>query len=184
MFATATGIVGAVITLMGLLAFPVMLRAGYDVGLSAGVICAGGCLGILIPPSVMLILYDATASVSVPKLYAGALFPGLMLAGFDMLIRCAINPGLAPKLPPEQRKISFVRIVWSLATSFFPLTLLILSVLGALLSEGHGAAAQVSINDIFAGVMPLLLLIIVAVAMFYIFPKIGLWLPRYLYSRD
>ena len=118
-----------------------MLRAGYDMGLSDGVICAGGCLGIPIPPSVMLILYDATAGVSVPKLYAGALFPGLTLASFDMLIRCAINPGLAPKLPPEQRKVSFVRIVLSLATSFFPLELLILSVLGALLSEGHCAAA-------------------------------------------
>jgi TRAP-type mannitol/chloroaromatic compound transport system permease large subunit len=103
MFAPATGIVGAVVTLMGLLAFPVMLRAGYDAGLSDGVVCAGGCLGILTPPSVMLILYGATAGVSVPKLYAGALFTGLMLAGLYMLIRCGINPGLAPKLPPEQR---------------------------------------------------------------------------------
>ena len=80
-FATATGIVGAVVTLMGLLALPAMLRAGYDVRLSAGVITAGGCLGILIPPSVMLIVYGATAGVSVVKLYAGAFFPGLMLAG-------------------------------------------------------------------------------------------------------
>lgn len=105
-FATATGIVGAVVTLMGLLAFPAMLRAGYDVKLSAGVICAGGCLGILIPPSVMLILYGATAGVSVPKLYAGALFPGLLLASLYMVyvvIRCILNPSLAPKLPPEER---------------------------------------------------------------------------------
>src|SRR5215208_1814442 len=126
-FATATGIVGACVTLMGLLAFPAMLRAGYDVKISAGVVCAGGCLGILIPPSVMLILYGATAGVSVPKLYAGALFPGLMLAGLYMLyvlIRCALNPSLAPKLPPEQRKVSLVKIFWSLATSFFPLALL------------------------------------------------------------
>ena len=77
-FATATGIVGAVVTLMGLLAFPAMLRAGYDVKISAGVVCAGGCLGILIPPSVMLILYGATAGVSVVKLYAGAFFPGMI----------------------------------------------------------------------------------------------------------
>lgn len=107
-FATATGIVGAVVTLMGLLAFPAMLRAGYDVKLSAGVICAGGCLGILIPPSVMLILYGATAGVSVPKLYAGALFPGLMLASFYMIyvvVRCMINPALAPKLPVEERAV-------------------------------------------------------------------------------
>ncbi|NQW94716.1 MAG: TRAP transporter large permease subunit, partial [Polaromonas sp.] len=79
-FATATGIVGAVVTLMGLLALPPMLRAGYSVQLSAGAITAGGCLGILIPPSVMLIVYGATAGVSVVKLYAGAFFPGLMLA--------------------------------------------------------------------------------------------------------
>jgi len=135
LFATATGIVGAVVTLMGLLAFPAMLRAGYDTRLASGVICAGGCLGILIPPSVMLILYGATAGVSVPKLYAGALFPGMMLAGLYVLyviIRCALDPSLAPKLPPEERKVSFAKVVWSLATSFFPMALLILSVLGAI----------------------------------------------------
>src|SRR5919112_2683023 len=65
LFATATGIVGAVVTLMGLLAFPAMLKAGYDTKLAAGVVCAGGCLGIMIPPSVLLILYGATTSVSV-----------------------------------------------------------------------------------------------------------------------
>jgi tripartite ATP-independent transporter DctM subunit len=134
-FATATGIVGAVVTLMGLLAFPAMLRAGYDVRLSAGVVCAGGCLGILIPPSVMLILYGATAGVSVPKLYAGALIPGIMLAGLYMIyvvVRCMLNPALAPKLPPEQRNVPIAKILVGLATSFFPLTLLILSVLGAI----------------------------------------------------
>jgi tripartite ATP-independent transporter DctM subunit len=134
-FATATGIVGAVVTLMGLLAFPAMLRAGYDVKLSAGVVCAGGCLGILIPPSVMLILYGATAGVSVPKLYAGALFPGLLLAGLYVLyvlIRCWLNPALAPKLPKEQTDVSWGTVIWALATSFFPLTILILSVLGAI----------------------------------------------------
>ncbi len=100
-FATATGIVGAVVTLMGLLAFPAMLRAGYDVKISAAVVCAGGCLGILIPPSVMLILYGATAGVSVVKLYAGAFFPGIMLAGLYMLLTilmALLNPRLAPKL--------------------------------------------------------------------------------------
>jgi TRAP-type mannitol/chloroaromatic compound transport system permease large subunit len=105
-FATATGIVGAVVTLMGLLAFPAMLRAGYDIRLSSGVVCAGGCLGILIPPSVMLILYGATAGVSVPRLYAGAFLPGLLLAGMYMgyvIVRCMLNPALAPKLPADQR---------------------------------------------------------------------------------
>lgn len=100
-FATATGIVGAVVTLMGLLAFPAMLRAGYDVKISAAVVCAGGCLGILIPPSVMLILYGATAGVSVVKLYAGAFFPGIMLASLYILLTiffALLNPKLAPKL--------------------------------------------------------------------------------------
>src|SRR4029450_1006038 len=80
-FATATGIVGAVVTLMGLLAFPAMLKAGYNTKVAAGAITAGGCLGILIPPSVMLIVYGAVAGVSVVQLYAGAFLPGIMLAG-------------------------------------------------------------------------------------------------------
>ena len=108
-FATATGIVGAVVTLMGLLALPAMLRAGYDVRLSAGVIAAGGCLGILIPPSVMLIVYGATAGVSVPQLYAGAFFPGLMLAGLYCLYVMLIakwKPHLAPPLPENERIIT------------------------------------------------------------------------------
>src|SRR3970040_56987 len=80
MFATATGIVGAVVTLMGLLAFPAMLRARYNVQVAAGSVTAGGCLGIMIPPSILLIVYGATAGVSVVQLYAGAFFPGMMLA--------------------------------------------------------------------------------------------------------
>ena len=80
-FATATGIVGAVVTLMGLLAMPAMLKGGYNIKVAAGAITAGGCLGILIPPSVLLIVYGATAGVSVVQLYAGAFFPGIMLAG-------------------------------------------------------------------------------------------------------
>ncbi|NMM75665.1 C4-dicarboxylate ABC transporter [Rhodococcus sp. SRB_17] len=108
LFATATGIVGAVVTLMGLLALPPMLRAGYDVRVSAGVITAGGCLGILIPPSVLLIVYGATAGVSVVQLYAGAFFPGLMLAGLYILyviLVAKIKPRLAPPLSAEQRKV-------------------------------------------------------------------------------
>ncbi len=107
-FATATGIVGAVVTLMGLLALPAMLKSGYDVRLSAGVITAGGCLGILIPPSVMLIVYGATAGVSVVQLYAGAFFPGIMLASLYILyviIIAKLNPHMAPPLPMEERHI-------------------------------------------------------------------------------
>lgn len=107
-FATATGIVGAVVTLMGLLAFPQMLRAGYGIQLSAGAITAGGCLGILIPPSVLLIVYGATAGVSVVQLYAGAFFPGVMLAGLYVLyvmVLAKLKPALAPPLTAEQRAV-------------------------------------------------------------------------------
>ncbi|TIW07070.1 MAG: TRAP transporter large permease subunit, partial [Mesorhizobium sp.] len=85
LFATATGIVGAVVTLMGLLAFPAMLKARYDIRYASGVICAGGTLGILIPPSILLIVYGATAGVSVVRMYAAALLPGLLLAGLYLI---------------------------------------------------------------------------------------------------
>jgi TRAP-type mannitol/chloroaromatic compound transport system permease large subunit len=111
-FATATGIVGAVVTLMGLLAFPAMIKSGYDIRLGAGAITAGGCLGILIPPSVMLIVYGATAGVSVVQLYAGAFFPGLMLAGLYILyviILAKLKPELAPPLPMSERHVDLPR---------------------------------------------------------------------------
>ncbi|TCS71694.1 tripartite ATP-independent transporter DctM subunit [Sulfuritortus calidifontis] len=107
-FATATGIVGAVVTLMGLLALPTMLRHGYDVRMTAGCITAGGCLGILIPPSVLLIVYGATAGVSVVQLYAGAFFPGLMLAALYIgyvIILAKLKPHMAPPLPMEERVV-------------------------------------------------------------------------------
>jgi TRAP-type mannitol/chloroaromatic compound transport system permease large subunit len=107
-FATATGIVGAVVTLMGLLALPSMLRAGYSVRLAAGAITAGGCLGILIPPSVLLIVYGATAGVSVVKLYAGAFFPGIMLAALYVVYVIVVakwKPHLAPPLAQSERLI-------------------------------------------------------------------------------
>jgi len=116
-FATATGIVGAVVTLMGLLAFPAMLKAGYSIRLSAGAITAGGCLGILIPPSVLLIVYGATAGVSVVQLYAGAFFPGIMLASLYIgyvIIVAKLKPSLAPPLSAADRRVplpAFAEIV-------------------------------------------------------------------------
>jgi len=108
-FATATGIVGAVVTLMGLLALPAMLKAGYSIRLSAGAITAGGCLGIMIPPSVLLIVYGAVAGVSVVKLYAGAFFPGIMLAllyVIYVMIVAKISPKSAPPLTAEERRVT------------------------------------------------------------------------------
>ena len=117
-FATATGIVGAVVTLMGLLALPAMLRAGYSVQLSAGAITAGGCLGILIPPSVLLIVYGATAGVSVVKLYAGAFFPGIMLAALYVgyvIVIAKWKPHLAPPLAESERLVTLPAISSALA---------------------------------------------------------------------
>jgi tripartite ATP-independent transporter DctM subunit len=136
LFATATGIVGAVVTLMGLLAFPAMLKARYDQSISAGVICAGGTLGILIPPSIMLIVYGATAGVSVVKLYAAALIPGFLLAGLYMayvVVRAIISPNLMPRLPKDQASMPFIDVVLLLVKAFLPLAVLIMAVLGAIL---------------------------------------------------
>src|SRR5688572_30550626 len=108
-FATATGIVGAVVTLMGLLAFPAMLKAGYNVKVGAGAVTAGGCLGILIPPSVLLIVYGATAGVSVVQLYAGAFFPGIMLAALYVgyvIVLAKLKPSLMPPLPQSERQVA------------------------------------------------------------------------------
>ena len=120
-FATATGIVGAVVTLMGLLALPAMLKAGYNTRLAAGAITAGGCLGILIPPSVLLIVYGATAGVSVVKLYAGAFFPGIMLAtlyvGYIVVV-AKLKPHLAPPLPEADRFVPLPAYATQISTSF------------------------------------------------------------------
>ena len=136
LFATATGIVGAVVTLMGVLAMPQMMKAGYDSRLAAGVICAGGCLGILIPPSIMLIVYGAMAGLSVVKLYAAAFVPGFFLAGMYIayvIMLAIVKPERAPPLPKDQGNVPFGEVAVLLAKSFLPLSLLILSVLGAIM---------------------------------------------------
>jgi tripartite ATP-independent transporter DctM subunit len=136
LFATATGIVGAVVTLMGLLALPQMLKAGYDVRVSTGVICAGGCLGILIPPSIMLIVYAAMAGMSVVQLYAAALIPGFVLTAMYciyVMVLASIKPQLMPPLPRDQHKVPVREVIVLLCKSFLPLALLILSVLGSIM---------------------------------------------------
>ena len=135
LFATATGIVGAVVTLMGLIALPAMLKAGYDQKLSSGVITAGGTLGILIPPSILLIVYAATASVSVVKLYAAALIPGFLLAGLYVvyvITRAVINPSLCPK-PKDLATYTVLESALMVLKAFVPLFALIMAVLGSIL---------------------------------------------------
>ncbi len=158
LFATATGIVGAVVTLMGLLALPPMLKAGYDEKLATGVIAAGGTLGILIPPSIMLIVYAATAGVSVVKLYAAAMIPGMLLAGLYLvyiIVRVVINPKLAPK-PKDIDQIGFVKATYMVVTAFLPLAALILTVLGSILfglATPSEAAAMGSLGGILLAVV-------------------------------
>ena len=151
-FATASGIIGAVVTLMGLLAFPAMVKAGYHRGFASGVICAGGTLGILIPPSIMLIVYAAIAELSPLRLYAAAIFPGFLLAGFYMIYvvtRAFFNPSLAPK--PIEEEVPPTRVILlQLLTSFVPLALLILTVLGSILL-GLATPAEAAAIGAFGG---------------------------------
>ncbi|MEL6239704.1 MAG: TRAP transporter large permease subunit [Pseudomonadota bacterium] len=137
LFATATGIVGAVVTLMGLLALPAMLKARYSHSFASGIICAGGTLGILIPPSIMLIVYAAASNVSIVRLYAGALLPGLTLVGLYLVYvigRSILQPSVAPR--PSDEDIPDVgrgELALMILTSFLPLAFLILAVLGSIL---------------------------------------------------
>ena len=151
-FSTASGIVGAVVTLMGLLAFPAMVKANYDRGFAAGVICAGGTLGILIPPSIMLIVYAAIAELSVLRLYAAAMIPGVMLASFYIIYvvgRAFFNPKLAPK-PIEEEVPSTRVIIFQMFTSVLPLSALIISVLGSILM-GLATPAEAAAIGAFGG---------------------------------
>jgi len=137
LFATATGIVGAVVTLMGLLALPQMLKARYSNSFAAGIICAGGTLGILIPPSIMLIVYAAASGVSIVRLYAGALLPGFTLVGLYIIYvmgRAILQPSIAPRPTKEEvPDVPIGKLIVMLLTSFFPLAFLIFAVLGSIL---------------------------------------------------
>ncbi|MFY0632166.1 MAG: TRAP transporter large permease subunit [Vannielia sp.] len=137
LFATATGIVGAVVTLMGLLALPQMLKARYNPSFASGIICAGGTLGILIPPSIMLIVYAAASGVSIVRLYAAALLPGLVLVGLYLAYvigRSILQPSVAPRpTKDEVPDVPLGKLWWMILTSFLPLAFLILAVLGSIL---------------------------------------------------
>ena len=136
LFATATGIIGASVTVMGMMAAPAMIRAGYDAKLSAGSIAAGGTLGILIPPSVMLVVMGPVVGVSIIKLFAAALFPGLLLAclyiGYTM-IRSHLDPTLGPPLPRDQWATSFGQIVREFFSGIVPMAVIMFAALGSII---------------------------------------------------
>jgi TRAP-type mannitol/chloroaromatic compound transport system permease large subunit len=157
-FATATGIVGAVVTLMGLLAFPAMLRAGYNIRISAGAVTAGGCLGILIPPSVLLIVYGATAGVSVVQLYAGAFFPGLMLAGLYLayvIILAKLKPALMPPLAESERRVPLPPFAQTLSSRGRNA----LAGLAGALGGGAGVASRTVFAQLFVTLLPALVIV-------------------------
>jgi TRAP-type mannitol/chloroaromatic compound transport system permease large subunit len=155
-FATATGIVGAVVTLMGLLAFPAMLKAGYNVKVAAGCVTAGGCLGILIPPSVLLIVYGAVAGVSVVQLYAGAFLPGFMLAGLYIgyvIVLAKLRPDLMPPLREDERRVElpvFAQTLSRLGRN--PLA----GLSRALVGGGAGVAKRTALGQLFVTLVPAL----------------------------
>ena len=168
-FATATGIVGAVVTLMGLLALPAMLRAGYSVQLSAGAITAGGCLGILIPPSVMLIVYGATAGVSVVKLYAGAFFPGIMLATLYVVYVVLIakwKPHLAPPMSAEDRIVPLPPLTAQISSTFSDKVLP--GLLGALKGQRNAATPTSEIlKQLGIALLPLIAVTLLSGVIFF-----------------
>ena len=135
-FATATGIIGASVTVIGMLAVPAMTKSRYDPALSAGVITAGGSLGILIPPSVMLVVMGPVLGISVVHLFAAALIPGLLLAGLFTtytMVRCHLNPALGPPLPPELRPASLLQVLWEFLFGIVPLVAVIFAALGSII---------------------------------------------------
>ena len=153
--AAATGIMGAPVIIMGLFALPEMLKRGYDKALSAGTICAGGTLGILIPPSIMLVVYGPMAGVSVGRLFMAAILPGLVLSVLYVLfivVRCLLKPELGPALPPEQRGVPWVKKVTMIATSILPTLFLILAVLGTIFF-GIAAPTEAAAVGAFASVV-------------------------------
>lgn len=135
-FAATAGIIGATETAVGLMALPAMLKRNYNVPLACGSICAGGTLGILIPPSVMLLLYGPTAGLSVAKLFIGAIGPGLLLSGLYLVyvyVLCLVKPDYGPPMPKEERDVPFIKIFYELVIYMIPPLFLIFAVLGTIL---------------------------------------------------
>ena len=136
-FAAATGIVGSSVTLLGVMAAPAMKRSGYDIRMSAGVITAGGTLGILIPPSVMLIVMGPVVGVPATDLFAAAVIPGLLLSLLYIiyaLVRSYLNPALGPPLPLEERAESIGAVVRELVVGIAPVVIIIFATLGVILA--------------------------------------------------
>jgi len=133
--AACLGVITASVTMLTLIALAPMIKRGYDKALASGAVCAGGTLGILIPPSVMLVIYGPMAMISVGKLFMAAFIPGFVLSGLYctyIILRCLFQPNIAPAVPVEERAVPFIKKTTKLLTSMVPPVLLILSVLGTI----------------------------------------------------
>jgi tripartite ATP-independent transporter DctM subunit len=158
--AACVGVIAASVIMLALIAIPSMLKRGYSKSLSCGAVCAGGSLGILIPPSIMLVIYGPTASLSVGKLFMAAFMPGFLLTGLYVAyiaLRCGFNPELGPPLPPEERTVPLRTKLTLLFTSLLPPIFLILAVLGSIFfgiaapteAAALGALASVILGLVF-----------------------------------
>ncbi len=156
MFAATTGIVGATVTSMGLLALPAMLKRNYNKELATGTVLAGGTLGLLIPPSIAIVIYGPTANISVAKLFFAAFFPGLVLSGLYgayIITRCFLQPALGPAMPVEERRaVSSRRKLYLVLTGMVPVLLLIMAVLG-LIFIGIATPTEAAATGAFAAVL-------------------------------
>jgi len=155
-FAMATGIVGAAVTVLGIMASPIMIKTGYDAKLSAGAITAGGTLGILIPPSVMLIVMGPVLGVPVSDLYAAAFGPGIILAALYLaylLGRSFINPKLGPPVPKHERVHSVPAMVWEVLVGVVPLLGLITATLGSILAGLATPTEASAVGALGAGIL-------------------------------
>jgi tripartite ATP-independent transporter DctM subunit len=135
-FASCTGVIAATVTTMTLLAVPSMLKRKYDKGLATGVVCAGGSLGILIPPSVMLVMYGPMANLSVAQLFAAALFPGLLLSVLYLLyigLSAWLKPQMAPAISKNERRAQGVKLWGRAALVMLPTLFLVIAVLGSII---------------------------------------------------
>jgi len=133
--AACVGVIGASVTAMTLVCLPPMVRRGYNKALACGAVCAGGTLGILIPPSVMLVVYGPMATLSVGKLFMGAFMPGFMLSGLYLIyiaVRSYLEPELAPAVPLEERRVPLLKKTVDLIVSLVPPSILVVAVLGAI----------------------------------------------------
>jgi len=133
--AACVGVIGASVTAMTLVCLPPMVRRGYSKAFACGAVCAGGTLGILIPPSVMLVVYGPMATLSVGKLFMGAFMPGFMLSGLYLLyiaVRSFLEPNLAPAVPLEERRVPLLKKTVDLIVSLVPPSILVVAVLGAI----------------------------------------------------